>query len=123
MQAHEQILADTAELGLIDDVVRLMPRRRARGCVVVDDTSREAVVAAIDRSAAQLGVAAPDVARVVSSFRPDLTILPVAATAGEAMANQAAFGTVLYLPEPFESNDLGEAVEQALISTVAGGTQ
>lgn len=90
MQAHEQILADVAESELIDKLVRLMPRRRATGCVVVDDASRAAIVAALGRSADRVGVAAPDVVDVAELARRAGSRRPPAPVVLASLVDEAA---------------------------------
>lgn len=56
------------------------------------------------------GVGAPDAVRVISSFRPDVHVIPVARSTKEALAHQATLGSVLHLSEPYESALLKRAV-------------
>lgn len=67
-------------------------------------------------------MAVADVMRVVSSFRPDLRVVPFATSISDVVAHQPALGAVVLLQEPFESADLLKAVEGALGEAVAGGS-
>ncbi len=65
------------------------------------------------------GMSAADAVRVVTSFQPDIHVLPVAMSPQGSRDRRAALGRVHYLREPFESDDLVAAVEQAIQGPVA----